>query len=50
MHDDNDDIQRVMMMISSMLGSEVTHLMDTEDMENLVDMFIKENDLATLGE
>lgn len=49
MDDDDEMIKTVMRTITRILGEEVTQLMDTQGMENLISLYIKERDLATLG-
>lgn len=49
MDDDDEMIKTVMRTVTRILGEEVTQLMDTQGMENLISLYIKERDLATLG-
>ncbi|XP_052697616.1 uncharacterized protein LOC128175814 [Crassostrea angulata] len=48
MDDDDEMIKTVMRTVTRILGEEVTQLMDTQGMENLISLYIKERDLATL--
>lgn len=50
MDDDDDTIKTVMRTITRVLGREETQLMDTQGMENLISLYIRERDLAILGE
>lgn len=46
---DDDTMKTVMRNTTRILGEEVSQLMDTQGMENLINLYIKERDLATLG-
>uniref|UniRef100_K1Q047 Uncharacterized protein n=1 Tax=Magallana gigas TaxID=29159 RepID=K1Q047_MAGGI len=45
---DDDTMKTVMRNTTRILGEEVSQLMDTQGMENLINLYIKERDLATL--
>lgn len=49
MDDDDDTIKTVMRTITRVLGREETQLIDTQGMENLISLYIRERDLAILG-
>lgn len=49
MDDDDEMIKTVMRAVTRIIGEEVSQLMDTQDMENLISLYIRERDIATLG-
>ena len=49
MDDEEELIKNTMRTIVRILGEEVNKIMDTQGMENLIALYIREKDLATLG-